>query len=265
MTLDLARALTPADTPATIVAATVTAISADGTVTVDLGGGRTVPNCRVMAAYAPATGDIVEVVRRDANSFLVLGAVRTSNATTVDITDSLAMAWNVLPAYVEPAASGTKTVNCADTHSCRGGDWERDDVYQGAYGGSTQYGYWRGAYFYGNAFGSLVGKRCTRLRIYISRKSEGGIAGAENVWIAPHAHASRPSGSPVWKASATKVGTLAWGAEGYFDLPVSWGQGLINGTIKGFGHIKDSTADYAIFDSLASNALSGRLIIDWTD
>jgi hypothetical protein len=218
-----------------------------------------------MASYSPATGDSVEAVRRDANSFLVLGAVRTTNVTTVDVADSLTLAWDILPAYVEPAASGSKTINCADTHSARGGDWERDDVYQGAYGYSARYGYWRGCYFYGNAFGSLVGKRCTRIRIYISRKSEGGIAGPEGIYLAPHAHASRPGGSPVWRGSARYVGALAWGDGAYFDLPVSWGQGLIDGTIKGVGHLRDNTSDYAIFNSLAADAASGRLIIDWTD
>lgn len=263
MTLDLARALAPADTPATIIGATITEISSDGTATVDLGGGRLVPGCRVLAAYAPAPGDSVEVVRRDDSTFLILGAVRTSNVTTVDVAGSITLAWNVQPAYVEPADTGTKVVNCADTHSCRSGDWERDEIYQGAY--LPSYGYWRGCYFYGNAFGSLVGKRCTRIRITISRKAEGGIAGEEDVYLAPHVHASRPGSSPIFKAAAVKVGTLSWGETGTFDLPVSWGQGLINGTMRGFGHIRDSTSTYAIFNSLAGDPASGRLTIDWSD
>lgn len=263
MTLDLARALAPADTPATIIGATVTDIAADGTVTVDLGGGRLVPGCRVLASYSPATGDNVEVVHRDDSTFLVLGAVRNSNVTTVDVASSITLAWNVLPAYVEAAQTGSKTVSAIDTHSGRSGKWERDEIYQGAY--VPSYGYWRGCYFYGNAFGSLVGKRCTRIRIFVSRRSEGGVAGPEDIYIAPHAHATRPSGSPVWKAGATRVGSLSWGAEGWFDLPVSWGQGLINGTMRGFGHIKDSTSTYAIFNSVQSVAASGRLIVDWSD
>lgn len=267
MTLDLALALAPADTLATISAATIADIAADGTVSVDLGGGRVVPGCRVLAtSYSPTTGDSVEVVRRDANSFLVLGAVRTSAPTTVEVSDSVGLAWTVQPAYGEAASSGSKIVNATDTQSYRSSDkWERDDVYQGAYSSSVSLGYFRGCYFYGNAFGSLVGKRCTRLRIRLSRKGSGGIAGAESIYLAPHAHASRPSGSPIWRASARNVGSLAWGDSGTFDLPVSWGQALIDGTVKGFGHLRDSSSDYAIFNSLAADSLSGRLTLDWTD
>jgi hypothetical protein len=265
--MDLARALASADTLSTIAAATVVDLAADGTVTVDLGGGRVVPGCRVLATYSPTTGDSVEVLRRDANSFLVLGNVRTTQATTVEVSNSLALAWTVQPAYSDGASSGSKIVSATDTQSYRSSDkWERDDVYQGAYSSSVSLGYFRGCYFYGStAFASLNGKRCTRLRIRVSRKGSGGIAGAEGVYIAPHAHGSRPSGSPLWRASARNVGSLAWGANGTFDLPVSWGQGLIDGTIKGFGHLRDSSSDYAIFDSLASDSASGRLTLDWTD
>jgi hypothetical protein len=242
VTLDLARALASADTLATIAAATIVDLSADGTVTVDLGGGRTVPGCRVLATYSPVTGDAVEV------------------------SDSVGLAWTISPAYSDAASSGTKTVSATNTQSYRSSDkWERDEVYQGAYSGSTSLGYFRGCYFYGNAFGSLSGKTCTRLRIRISRKGAGGIAGAEGVYLAPHAHASRPSGSPIWRGAARKVGSLAWGDSDTFDLPTSWGQGLIDGTVKGFGHLRDSSSDYAIFNSLAADAASGRLTLDWTD
>lgn len=266
MTLDLARALAAPDTERTISAATVVGVAADGTATIDLGGGRRVPGCRVLATYTPATGDSVEVVRRDAASYLILGAVRTSNVTTVDFAASLGLAWNVQSAYADGGSSGSLVVSSASTSSFRQyGGWSTSRIYQGAYPGYTSSGYWRGCYFYGSAFGSLVGKRATRLRITITRASEAGPGGPEDVYIAPHVHASRPSGSPVWKASAIKVGALSWGGTGTFDLPVAWGQGLIDGSIRGFGHIKDSTSVYAIFLGKSENAATGRLTLDWSN
>lgn len=266
MSLDLARALESPDTDRPLTAAVVVGVKADGTVDVDLGAGRVVKGCRVLATYSPATGDVVEVVRRDPTSFLVLGAVRTSNVTTIPFSASLALAWDVRPAYQEGASSGSKTANVTETRSYRQwGGWGWDEPYQGAYYGYTSSGYYRGCYFYGTPFSSLVGKKATRLRITIRRASSGGTGGAEDVWIAPHAHASRPSGSPVWRASAVKVGSLSWGQSGTFDLPVSWGQGLIDGSIRGFGHIKDSTSVYSIYLSRSQDSTTGRLTLDWSN
>ena len=266
MSLDLALALAPVDTAAAVSSAVVADVAADGTVTIDLGGSRLIPRTRVLSTYSPVTGDGVEVVRRDANSFLVVGAVRTSAPTTVEVSDSIGLAWDVLPAYGEAAASGQLIVNATDTQSYRTSDkWARDDVYQGALSSSTSYGYNRGCYFYGTAFAALIGKRCTGLQVRVSRKNAGGPSAAADVYIAPHAHTTRPTGSPIWRAPALKVGAVALGAYAYLDLPVPWGQGLIDGTIRGLGHLRDTTGDYAVFNSLAADAWSGTLVLDWSN
>lgn len=267
---DLRDVLTSPDDVGAVLTATIASIDADGTVGVDFGGGRTVDRCAVLSVYTPVMGDSVQVLRRDASSFLVLGAVRDFNATSVSVSASLAFPYNVyapLPSTPTPS-TGTLVVPATAIRSWRDNEgWsgasESNSAAQGAY--STRWGYYRGCYFYGSAFSSLKGATCTRLRIRLHRKGAGGIAGPENVYLALHAHASIPSGAPYFTTGARRVGSLAWNDTAEFDLPVSWGQALINGTAKGIGHLYLGTADYAVFHGLGTDSLSGRLTLDWKE
>lgn len=263
--LDLASVLTPTDSVTNIISATIAAIYSDGTVDVDLGANRQLTGVAVLATYTPATGDAVEIMRRDSASWLVLGPIRTSNATTVTVYRGWQMPYNVNAA---PVTSGTLNVNAASTKSYRKIDgWSRADVYQGAYSSSqgSAYGYWSGLYFYGSsAFSSAYGQTCTGISIHLERKSSGGSGGAIPLYIAPHVHGSQPSGAPVWWAGAVNVGSLAWGANGVFNLPKSWGQALLDGKIKGFGHRYSGTSAYSIGDTVGTYSLAGHITLTWT-
>jgi hypothetical protein len=253
------------DSPPAVSSATVTELAVDGTVTVDLGSGRVVASALVLASYTPSVGDVVQVLRRDEQSWLVLGSTRTSNPTTVDVTASLAFPFNVVAA--SPGGSNPLVVAPNNIQSWRNNEgWsgaaESNHAAQGAY--STTWGYYRGCYFYGSPFTALAGRTCTGLTIRLHRTGSGGISGAERIWLAPHTHASQPTSSPYFAASAIQVGTLAWNATGTFTLPTSWGQALIDGTYKGFGHLYLGTADYAIMAGLDTDTLSGQLSLSWT-
>lgn len=268
--LSLARVLATPDTAGAVVAGFVAGINADGTVIVDFGGGRKTGACRVLATYTPVMGDVVECIRRDASSWLVLGAIRTSNATTQTLLLSVRMPYNVRPGV--GGVSNPLVVNATATGSWRPSDgWSRAQPYQGAY--SSSYGYWQSGYFYGaGAFAALAGRTVTSITIRLHRNTAIGGSGvgssaATALWIAPHAHPTQPSGAPTWTDTAQNVGALTAPDDsqvGTFALPVAWGQALVNGSAAGFGHLRLTTTEYLRCKGVAEDALTGQLSIGWS-
>ena len=269
--MNLVRALTPPDTTAQIVSATVVQVNADGTVVVDEGGGRTYPATVLAGSWTPTTGVAVEVTRRDAASRLVLGPVRTSNPTTTTLTWAWGIPYNVFPAPPGPvgATSGTLTLGMAATASWRDVDgWSQTAPYQGAYRPGN---YYRGLYFPGpGAFAGLAGRRCTSLSIYLHRHNgagAGGVGAGGPVpqMLALHAHVGPPASPPTFLSGAVNVGSLSDGTPtGTFGLPASWGQALIDGTAGGIGHLYLATAWYSRCKTLAEDGASGQLALGWT-
>lgn len=243
--------------------ATITAVASDGTVSLDMGGGRIVDSCSVIGSYVPESGRPVVVLRlQESATYLVLGEVRTSNTTPVTSV-SLAFPYNVVPAA--PTTANPLTVNAIASASWRDFDgwaWRPSNAMQGAY--SAGYGYYRGLYFYGaGAFADLSGARCTRARIKLHRDSGVGNSAATPMMLALHAHQTRPGGAPTFTTAATMVGSLAWSSAATFDLPISWGQALIDGRAAGVGHLRLDRATYSQMASLAADSTSGRLLLDW--
>lgn len=248
--------------------ARITAIAADGTVSIDLGLDRGITVALVLDTYTPVVGDVVQVLRRDATSWLVLGGRRASSPSTVDVTTSLAFPYNVVPAA--PGVADPLVVSAATLRSWRDAErWsdsapvapEATRAAQGAL--STAFGYYRGCYFYGaSAFSSILGRVCTSITIRLHRTS-GGSAATEPMWIAPHVHPSQPTVAPFFPVAAVNVGSLAPDGIGTFSLPLEWGQKVLDGVYKGFGHLSLSTADYAICHALGTDSASGQLSIGW--
>ena len=256
--------------------ATIVAVAPDsgaagipGTVTIDLGGGRLVPDTIVLGSYAPVQGDVVEVLNRDENHWIVLGPRRTTNPAAQSIAAEWLVAYDVSspvtaanPLVVDPVATG----------SWRPADgWSgaylptADTVAQGAY--STQFGYYRGCYFYGpGVFSALAGRRCTRLRIRVHRLGSGGSAGATQQVIGPHPHATQPAGEPYFPWGAINVGALAWGATATFDLPASWGDLLVSGAASGLGHalLATGNGNQSYAAGRAADGQTGRVTVDWS-
>lgn len=243
--------------------ATISAVNADGSLGVDFGGRESNPVPALDTGWTPSVGMTVACARLG-TSWLVLGPTRTSNPATVAASLSLAFPFNVLAAST--GATSPLTVSATGTGSWRPsgpGGWMSSDVYQGAY--STKWGFYRGCYFYGSgAFDAMEGTRCTGLTIHLSRKGNGGIAGAESVWLAPHTHPTQPGAKPYFPVAAKRYDGPAWNGTADIALPVEWGQGLIDGKYAGIGHLYSGTGDYAIFNSKADDALTGRLTVSFT-
>lgn len=246
----------------------ISQVFADGTVSLNYKGG-TANRVRILSSsYAPRTGDMVEVVRRNAATLLVLGPLRTENLTSVEVHSSLGILYNIDPALIvlsptpeQPAGPNPLYVNPVSTASFRGGDWERDQVYQGAY--SPQYGWWKGLYFYGSQPQVLAGRRVVSFSIRIARATVGGPVNNAPQYLAPHVHEGQPGGSPLFTAGAYHAGNANRNEPVRMTLPVEWGQALVDGQVRGFGHIFDSTSAYSIAKSKGEDAETGQLEIGW--
>ena len=235
-------------------------INEDGTVDLTIAGG-TVADVPVLGTYTPQSGEVVVALRQNAAALLVLGAVRRSNATTVNFETRFKTVWNVTASST--ASSGTLTVDPVSASAYRSSDgWGgRAAAVQGAY--VTRWGYYHGAYFYGaGAFNSVRGRRATSATIKLKRANTGGTISNVPVYIALHAHDTRPGGAPVYTTGAKRIGVLDRDESATFTLPTSWAQLLLDGRAKGVGVLRDTTADYSIYAAPSSS--NGRVVINWS-
>lgn len=265
---DLRDAIAAPDTVGTIRGGVVTNIDADGSVTVDLGAGP-IPGALVLGWYTPVAGDVVQVLRRDPSSWLVLGPARTTNATTQSIVRSFGVPWNVWAAPSGGGTAGTLTVAATSTGSYRSADgWSQTAPYQGAY--SVSRGLYTGCYFYGSPFASLTGRTGTSLTIRLHRHigaGTGGVGagGPVTQYLALHGHTSQPGGAPTLVTGTVAAGTLSDASPTTtFTLPTSWAQALIDGTAKGVAHYSGSAGDYSRCQSVAEDSLTGQLALGWS-
>lgn len=263
------RGLDASDDPGMAV---ITGTAADGTVTIDIGGA-SVP-AFVDAAYTPVLHDVVRVSRRG-GTWWVEGTRRTSNTTTQTLSMSWPTPYRVLPAVI--AVPNPLIITAVETRSWRSTDgWSRPQVYQGRFETST--GYWHGCVFYGpDPAAAIKGRTCTYIRWRDDRYNAGGVIGAQAQYVAPHAHPTRPAGAPVWTAAAQRItsaltlagvatdGDLARDETKRLILPTAWGQGIIDGTIAGFGLLLLATGNgnYSISYDLATRPLMGQIEIGW--
>jgi len=238
----------------------------NGTVDLDLGGGRIFGPVNVLSTYTPTTGALVSIMTYPNGQKIVLGATRTANATTQREIAAIMFPYNVLPGtggvanpYVIPAASS------GSYRSADGWAWLSDGtVAQGA--NNAAYGYYKGCWFYGDdAFAALAGRTVTRAMLTVARKSAGGVAGAQVHTAALHANGTRPGGEPTFVTAGMNLGPgLAWGAAGEFDLDVGWGQALVNRTAHGVGLLRmaSGNGNYSLCQP-AGVFGSGQLRIWW--
>lgn len=269
MAVSLPRAMTPPDSPSVVRPATVVGINADGTVVVEFGSGLKSGACPVLAGYTPVCGDSVQVLKRDTSSWLVLGSVRSSNATTQNLVIGCRTPRNIMPSV--SGVPNPFVMSAVGAGSWRDADgWSQAAPYQGAY--STRYGYYRGLWFYAGAAAPILGRRCTGPpTIHLNRHTAigaGGVgsSGPIGVWIAPHAHPTQPGDPPVFLDAPVMVTTMtapSGGSTADPGLLQAWGQGVCDGTIAGFGLLQLTTADYLRMQSPAEDATCGRVSIPW--
>jgi len=240
-------------------------VYADGTVDLNLGGGRIFGPVNVLSTYTPTTGALVSVMTYPNGQKIVLGATRTANATTQRETVAAAFPFNVRPGtssvanpYVIPAAA-SGSWRSADGWAFLGGT-----VAQGAY--STAYGYYKGLWFYGDsAFDALAGRTVDRIAVTVARESAGGVSGAQLHTVALHAHGTRPGGEPTFVTGGLDTAPLAWGAAGEFDMFADWGQSLVDRRAHGVGLLRlaSGNGNYSLCQP-AGVSNSGQLRIWWS-
>lgn len=174
--------------------------------------------------------------------------------------------------YTTPAASGSAP-----------GTYDFRAVYAEAY--SSNYGAWRGTgdglvhgngsqwgstygvnstlFFYDyNAIRALSG-RVTRFKIRLKRDSTAGYSSPQTNHFMAHTWPNRPAGSPIGGlGAAADIGSLAWGQDATFDLPVAWGQWIVDGYLNmggiAWGNVQGR---YMRGVGLGSNADQGHIAI----
>lgn len=246
-------------------------VNTDGTVDLSYLGGICL-NVPVISTYTPSTGDVVQVMRRGPSSLIVIGSFRTTNTAGGTVASDFVISYNVdaVPSTITgggtAGSSGTLTVRPYTAGSYRRTDgWSRTDVRQGVYYTSTQLGYYHGAWFYGtNAFSQLKGRTITSVKIYMKRDQSGNYASLP-IYLYGHKNATKPSGDVYFIGQKLGSAKLGWPGSGVFSLPISVGQQLASGYIKGLGLLYSGTGNYLTLSSLATYTDSGRLDIGWRE
>jgi hypothetical protein len=204
-----------------------------------------------LASYTPQVSDLVEVLWRGGlDSGLILG----------EVGDAVAAAPPPSPPTAPPGGSqeGTSTFTAVGVGTYRGG-WRTDDngdVIQGVAPGFA--GANEGAWFYGNQpHSTLNGATVTGVSIWLGR-TQGGVFGAQTANLQRVNHSFRPPGGMTFTGSVSGV-ALAVGQEGWFSLPTSLGQDLVNNG----GSIGIRNSPYMRMYGLSKSGMAGALRISW--
>jgi phage replication-related protein YjqB (UPF0714/DUF867 family) len=147
----------------------------------------------------------------------------------------------------------TVTVTADSANSWRpnfSGQWYGGNVRQGKY---SSYGRYYGMWFFGSKLDQFNGKTITKVRIYASRRNEGGSSAAQNARFVLHGHATQPTGKPsVYGGDSTTtaaVSSFKWGQAKWVDVTSAF-KGAINQTaVKGVGLWVYADSPYMIFNT----------------
>lgn len=251
----------PRKTKSPVRVGTVTALTANSTLSVDVGGGTILTSIPYLASYAPAVSDKVFLAAWDA-TYVALGKTGSSTVPT--------------PPVVNPPEY--PTVEYGETIASPFDGWAGDK------NRSTNAWSWNTALapkvgveteFLGNTihdFNGLVrydlsqlpsGVSITAIKLVLS--VGGGILNSDmkvKTLIRPHNYTAPPAGAPSWD-SRTLTSTLT--AKGFLDfsqftidLPSAWLTDLLAGTVKGIGFAPASGAD-----GWGNVTVSSKIIVKW--
>lgn len=202
-------------------------------------------------SYTPVVGHQVSLLwRGGVNSGLVLGKVG-----------------NALPPPAPPAPppppppaplEGSTVFNAVDVGTYRSG-WRNDDngdVIQGtapSFAGANS-----GAWFYGgHPKNTLTGATVTALEIWLGRTS-GGVFGGQSCHLYRVVDDWQPGGALTFGTGPNNV-SLSVGQEGWFSLPASLGQELVNSG----GSIGITGEPYMRMYGLSKSGQAGTIRIYW--
>lgn len=231
---------------------TVQGAATSGTVPVTTDAG--VLACRYVGT-APAIGALVRLDWQSTSPW-----IWPSTAATIPTPDPGTGGGTTPPPPPPVTTSGTLTVTATDSGSWQVGGtwaWAGTDVYQWRYGSAREN---RGAWFYGNGPRQLAGATVTRLRLRVGARLRIGDYNAALVaHMYRHTSTSRPTGDVARVEGPTNI-TLAPGQQPAFvDLPVAWGQALVDTG----GGIAIAGSPYLAMSGVGDDPASGQLLIDW--
>lgn len=229
-----------------------------GEVTAGLSGGRItvlvdesslkLPSVR---GYTPTVGDQVLVLLRGQGGYVVgaLGSAPPPPPAPEDPVNP----WK--PPPPEDPVKGSDPFKPVFTGSYRGG-WRGDtrNLYQGDWSGR---GVNTGAAYFGLGPRGLRGATATRVRITLERLS-GGIYGGQSPTLRLLTDKKKPAGAPAEVGPSTAGPSLDIGERRTFDLPVAWGQSMIDGNSGGVGIRVAGSSPY-----IQLNGARIVLRIDW--
>lgn len=79
----------------------------------------------------------------------------------------------------------------------------------------------------------MAGMKCTRFKVAFKRDKTTGLSSPQPLYWYLHGYDSQPAGAPLLQGGPIAAGSLGAGESGLIDLPVSWGQALLNSSFKG--------------------------------
>lgn len=160
-----------------------------------------------------------------------------------------------LSGYQTGAAIGSRTYWAPGGWGSYAGDGNK--VHQGTYGAATVTGAW----FYGDQFRNLIGRRITKVQFRTGGRLAVGNHGQPATFeFYAHTHTTQPGGDTnrvagpfLWTASPGNGPT-------WLELPPDFGQHIANG-----GGIAIAGGPYAAMEGATSRSPeSGALILDWS-
>jgi hypothetical protein len=168
------------------------------------------------------------------------------------------------PAYT----NGALVVPAAQTATYRSGTWRTDQgpasatnyTWQGRSSGSS-YGIQTGCAFYGFTPQSLSGATITRASVRLRRRN-GGSYSARTPTLRLITQVSRPGGAPTLNES-TSGPSIEIDEEIVFDLPVAWGQALVDGTRGGIATFISADDPYMVFSGIGTYSAAWTLTLYW--
>ncbi|MGV7002545.1 phage tail spike protein [Priestia megaterium] len=149
-----------------------------------------------------------------------------------------------------PAPDTTYTWTATSAKSWRPQGWRSDNgfAYQGEWSGNGNH---RGLWFFNSADirSKLAGKTIKRVRVYLTRRAEGGNSGNITPTFWMHSYDSPPSDMPLLAASALSNQAFAWGSAKWVTLPNNFGVDLQSGARRGIGIYDSDGSPYGLFNA----------------
>lgn len=166
------------------------------------------------------------------------------------------------PPPVPAALRGLTVLRPIETRTYRSiGGWQtaNTQVTQGKMGKINH----TGVAFYGDKPNTLEGVVVTRATMRLRRYRGGGKNTAGTATLHQVTQKTRPSGAPTL-GSSTDGPNLKWNGRGTAELPVSWGQALVDGTMGGIAVYQADGTPFIIYSGRGDWSPAFTISLTWS-